>query len=96
MKVAIVTGSSGLVGSESVEFLCGKFDRVIGVDNDLRKAFFGPATRREVTEAADLRPREWAVLVILLVLIVAIGVWPGPWLDIVRPAAEAWGAGLAR
>jgi NADH-quinone oxidoreductase subunit M len=61
-----------------------------------RKAFFGPATRREVTQAADLRPREWAVLVILLVLIVAIGVWPGPWLDIVRPAAEAWGAGLAR
>jgi NADH-quinone oxidoreductase subunit M len=61
-----------------------------------RKAFFGPATRREVTQAEDLRPREWAVLVILLVLIVTIGIWPGPWLDIVRPAAEAWGAGLAR
>lgn len=61
-----------------------------------RKAFFGPATRREVTQAEDLRPREWAVLVILLVLIVGIGIWPGPWLDIVRPAAEAWGAGLAR
>ncbi len=61
-----------------------------------RRAFFGPAIRREVLEAADLRPREWAVLVILIVLVVAIGVHPGPWLEIVRPAAEAWAAGLAR
>ncbi len=61
-----------------------------------RKAFFGPVTRREVAEAADLRPREWAVLVILIVLVGAIGVYPGPWLEIVRPAAEAWAAGLAR
>ena len=53
-------------------------------------------TRREVAEAVDLRPREWAVLVILVVLVGAIGLYPGPWLEIVRPAAEAWAAGLAR
>ena len=61
-----------------------------------RKAFFGPVTRREVAEAEDLRPREWAVLVILIFLVGAIGIYPGPWLEIVRPAAEAWAAGLAR
>ncbi len=61
-----------------------------------RKAFFGPVTRREVAEAEDLRPREWAVLVILIFLVVAIGLYPGPWLEIVRPAAEAWAAGVAR
>jgi len=61
-----------------------------------RKAFFGRATRREVLEAEDLRPREWAVLVILIVLVGTIGLYPGPWLEIVRPAAEAWAAGVVR
>ena len=61
-----------------------------------RKAFFGPATRSEVLEAEDLRPREWAVLVILIIVIGAIGIYPGPWLEIVRPAAEAWAAGVVR
>ncbi len=61
-----------------------------------RKAFFGPVTRREVAEAEDLRPREWAVLIVLIVLIGSIGLYPSPWLEIVRPAAEAWAAGVAR
>lgn len=61
-----------------------------------RKAFLGRATRREVLEAEDLRPREWAVLVILITLVVTIGLYPGPWLEIVRPAAEAWAAGVVR
>lgn len=41
MKTAIVTGSSGLIGSETVRFLCGKGMRVVGLDNDMRKYFFG-------------------------------------------------------
>jgi NADH-quinone oxidoreductase subunit M len=61
-----------------------------------RKAFFGPVTRSTVREARDLRPREWLVLMLLIVMIVGFGVYPGPWLEIVRPAAEAWAAGLAR
>jgi len=42
MKVAIVTGSAGLIGSEAVEFFSGKFDLVAGVDNNMREEFFGP------------------------------------------------------
>ncbi|NBA86968.1 NAD-dependent epimerase/dehydratase family protein [Emticicia sp. CRIBPO] len=42
MKIALVTGSAGLIGSESVAFLSEKFDLVIGIDNDLRQYFFGP------------------------------------------------------
>ncbi|PKO30999.1 MAG: NADH-quinone oxidoreductase subunit M [Betaproteobacteria bacterium HGW-Betaproteobacteria-7] len=61
-----------------------------------RKAFFGPVTRREVAEAEDLRPRELLVLLALIVMIVGIGVYPGPWIDLLRPAAEAWAAGLGR
>lgn len=41
MGVALITGSAGLIGSESVAFLADKFDVVIGVDNDLRQYFFG-------------------------------------------------------
>ena len=41
MKVCIVTGSGGLIGGESVEFFSNKFDKIIGIDNDSRKQFFG-------------------------------------------------------
>lgn len=41
MKIAVITGSSGLIGGESVEFLAPKFDLVIGIDNDMRAYFFG-------------------------------------------------------
>jgi len=61
-----------------------------------RKAFFGPISRSTVENAEDLRPREWAVLIALIVMIVGIGIYPEPWFDRVRPAAEAWAATLAR
>ena len=41
MKTAIVTGSGGLIGSAASGFLLKKGYRVIGVDNDMRKYFFG-------------------------------------------------------
>lgn len=41
MKRALVTGSSGLVGSETVKFLCNKGFKVYGVDNDMRSTLFG-------------------------------------------------------
>lgn len=41
MKVAIITGSGGLIGSESVAFFSDKFDLVVGIDNNLRSYFFG-------------------------------------------------------
>ena len=41
MSIALITGSNGLVGSESVNFFCKKGFDVVGIDNDLRKFFFG-------------------------------------------------------
>jgi CDP-paratose 2-epimerase len=41
MKICIVTGSSGLIGSESVAFFSEKFDKIIGIDNNMRQVFFG-------------------------------------------------------
>src|SRR3989441_13204042 len=41
MKV-LVTGSSGLIGSEMVNFFDSRAKRVIGIDNNMRAQFFGP------------------------------------------------------
>jgi CDP-paratose 2-epimerase len=41
MKVAIVTGAGGLIGSESVSFFSNFFDLIVGIDNDMRAYFFG-------------------------------------------------------
>lgn len=41
MNIALITGSAGLIGSESVSFFSDKFDLVIGIDNNLREYFFG-------------------------------------------------------
>jgi CDP-paratose 2-epimerase len=41
MTVALITGSSGLIGSEAVKFFAGKGFKTVGIDNDMRKDFFG-------------------------------------------------------
>ena len=41
MKVAIVTGSGGLIGSETCKELHSKNFTVVGIDNDMRSYFFG-------------------------------------------------------
>ena len=41
MKIVIITGSCGLVGSESADFFSKKGFRIIGIDNNSRKLFFG-------------------------------------------------------
>lgn len=41
MKTAIITGSAGLIGSESVRFFAEKRFQIVGIDNDMRKVFFG-------------------------------------------------------
>ena len=41
MKTVVITGAAGLVGSEAVRFYSEKGFRVVGIDNDLRRYFFG-------------------------------------------------------
>jgi CDP-paratose 2-epimerase len=43
MKTIVITGSGGLVGSEAARFFHGKGFRILGIDNDKRSYFFGPA-----------------------------------------------------
>jgi len=70
MQTALVTGSSGLIGSEMVAFLDERGWRVHGVDNNMRRDFFGEhgdttwnlerlqaATRRFEHHDLDIRDR---------------------------------------
>ena len=41
MSVAIITGSAGLIGSEAVRHFAASGLTVVGIDNDMRKTFFG-------------------------------------------------------
>jgi len=41
MKMALITGSAGLIGSESAKFFAKKGYRIVGIDNDMRRYFFG-------------------------------------------------------
>ncbi len=71
MRTAIVTGSSGLIGSEMVAYLDTRGWRTHGVDNNMRRDFFGPegdttpnlerllrGARRFTHHALDIRDRE--------------------------------------
>ncbi len=41
MKVAVITGSSGLIGSEACKFFHQQGFFIVGIDNDMRQYFFG-------------------------------------------------------
>jgi CDP-paratose 2-epimerase len=71
VKTAVVTGSSGLIGSELVAHLDGRGWAVHGVDNNMRRDFFGEhgdttwnlerltaSTARFVHPGLDVRDRE--------------------------------------
>jgi CDP-paratose 2-epimerase len=64
MPTVIVTGSGGLIGSESVSHFVQAGYRVVGLENDMRARFFGAdASTAPITEALVERyPREFSSL----------------------------------
>ena len=67
----LITGSNGLIGSEAVEHFDRQDHEVIGVDNNMRRTFFGPpgdtlwnlerlkgATRHFTPVPLDIRDRD--------------------------------------
>lgn len=55
----LVTGSGGLIGSEAARMLCADGWDVVGIDNDMRREFFGPqgTTERNVAWLRDTQSR---------------------------------------
>ncbi len=63
MSVALVTGSAGLIGSEMAGALCARGLDVVGIDNDMRRLFFGPeastvASRRRLSKLPNYTHRD--------------------------------------
>src|SRR5277367_4199677 len=59
MSVAVVTGSCGLIGSESAGHFGEAGLTIAGVDNDMRAVFFGPdASTRASRERLERRLGE--------------------------------------
>ncbi len=47
MDLVLITGSAGLIGSQSVRFFSKKGFKIIGIDNDMRRVFFGEEASTE-------------------------------------------------
>src|SRR5690349_21312986 len=63
MAIAVVSGSGGLIGSESVRHLVESGWTVIGLENDMRARFFGPeASTAHVTRELVERYPEFRSL----------------------------------
>jgi NADH-quinone oxidoreductase subunit M len=78
--------------------LAALFGTVLGAGYLLdlyRRAFLGPVRTPYVSEALDLRPRELLVAVTLVLLVLALGLYPQPLLDLTRAAAQGWAARVA-
>ena len=41
MAIAVITGSAGLIGAEAARFFASRGLDVVGIDNDMRRVFFG-------------------------------------------------------
>ena len=67
MAVAVISGSAGLIGAEAARFFAAKGLDVVGIDNDMRRQFFGeeastalepPAARSRAQGLPPLRHRH--------------------------------------
>lgn len=61
MSIAIITGSTGLIGSEACRYFASRGLTIIGIDNDMRRVFFGneASTRWQRTELEQSLGRQY-------------------------------------
>ena len=70
MKKLLVTGSSGLIGSEVSVFFAEAGWKVYGVDNNQRSVFFGPSgdtrwNQKRLIEQLEMEERQTKKLLFL-------------------------------
>ena len=62
MSIVLITGAAGLIGSEAVEHFGALGLDVVGIDNDMRRVFFG-AEASTAWNVATARPATLGELV---------------------------------
>ena len=55
----------------------------------VKRVMYGPVANHHVAELQDLNAREFIVLGVLGLSVLALGVWPAPLLEVMRPSIEA-------
>ena len=65
-KIAVVTGSGGLIGSECARVLCQQGWHVVGIDNDMRRWFFGEAGAFALGHCVNDEIRQESMLTLLI------------------------------
>ena len=64
---------------------------IIGASYSLwlvKRVAFGPITNPEVEHLTDLSPREFLMLGVLAVMVLALGIWPKPLLAVIDPSVQ--------
>jgi len=54
----------------------------------VKRVVFGPIGNERVAQLQDLNSREFLVLGVLAIAVLALGLWPAPLLDVMRPTLE--------
>lgn len=73
--------------------LAALFGLVLGAGYFLscyRRAFLGPVRSEVVAEAVDLGGRELLIVALFALLVLGLGLYPQPLLDLIEPASQAW------
>jgi CDP-paratose 2-epimerase len=52
MKTIVITGSSGLIGSQAVDFFHAMGYQIVGIDNNMREYFFGESASTKASRDA--------------------------------------------
>ena len=54
----------------------------------VKRVVFGPVGNDHVAQLQDVNGREFLVLGVLAIAVLALGLWPAPLLDVMRPTLE--------
>ena len=54
----------------------------------VKRVIFGPVGNDHVAHLTDVNPREFVVLGVLAAAVLALGIWPAPLLDVMRPTID--------
>jgi NADH-quinone oxidoreductase subunit M len=82
-----------VIGANTGAGLAALFGMVLGAAYFLglyRRVFLGPVTHRIVAESADLTRRERVMAGMFAVVVLGVGLYPAPWLDLVATSVHDW------
>ncbi len=92
-------GTSGFVGEFMVILAAFKADfwfaffaamtLILGASYSLwlvKRVFYGEVANDNVAGLSDLDGREWTVMVVLAILVLALGLWPYPLIEMIEPS----------